>query len=170
MIHILERPSRSLTQILSEVRAVKIRHDIAMIVVDYVQIINADNSRDNEVQAITRISKELKGLARSLNVPLIALSQLNRSLESREDKAPRMADLRGSGSLEQDADIILLLHRPEYFDPEDRQGYAQLIIAKNRNGRTGAIDLTFLKHCMRFENHAKTWQQPPQVPHRETAY
>jgi replicative DNA helicase len=90
-----------------------------------------------------------------LNVPLIVISQLNRGLENREDKTPRMSDLRGSGALEQDADIILLLHRPEYFDATDRPGMAQLVIAKNRNGRTGSIDLVFRKELMRFEQLAR---------------
>lgn len=160
-IHILERPSRNISQIVSEVRAIKARKGIEFIVVDYIQQIDSDNPKEGEVQALTRISGALKGLARDLSLPVLVLSQLNRGLESREDKCPRMSDLRGSGSLEQDADIILLLHRPEYFDPEDRPGWAQLIIAKNRNGRTGAIELAFLKEFMRFENMAKHYGDAP---------
>ena len=83
---------------------------------------------------------------------MIALSQLNRGVETREDRRPRMADLRESGAIEQDADIVLLLHRPEYYDPNDSPGQAELIIAKNRSGATGSIKLTFLRDIMRFES------------------
>ena len=85
---------------------------------------------------------------------MIALSQLNRAVENREDRRPRMADLRESGAIEQDADLVLLLHRPEYYDPNDQPGVAELIIAKNRNGATGQVKLTFLKNITRFENLA----------------
>ena len=90
---------------------------------------------------------------------MIALSQLNRAVESREDKKPRMADLRESGAIEQDADIVLLLHRPDYYDPADQPGIAELIIAKNRNGATGSLKLAFVKKIARFENLA-TLQEP----------
>jgi replicative DNA helicase len=153
-IHILLRPSRNIVQIANEVRAIKVRQKIEFIVVDYVQVIDGDNPRESEVQSLSRISGTLKDLARRLDVPILVLSQLNRGLEGREDKCPRMSDLRGSGRLEEDADIILLLHRPEYFDPADRPGLAQLFIGKNRNGRTGSIDLVFRKELMRFESIA----------------
>ena len=87
-------------------------------------------------------------------MPVIALSQLNRAVENREDRRPRMADLRESGAIEQDADMVLLLHRPEYYDPNDQPGIAELIVAKNRNGATGTVKLTFLKNFTRFENLA----------------
>ena len=85
---------------------------------------------------------------------MIALSQLNRAVENREDRRPRMADLRESGAIEQDADLVLLLHRPEYYDPNDQPGIAELIVAKNRNGATGTVKMSFLKNFMRFENLA----------------
>ncbi len=87
-------------------------------------------------------------------MPVIALSQLNRAVENREDRRPRMADLRESGAIEQDADLVLLLHRPEYYDPNDQPGVAELIVAKNRNGATDTVKLSFLKHITRFENLA----------------
>src|SRR5262249_15468826 len=101
-----------------------------------------------------KISRRLKTLARELELPVIALSQLNRAVESREDRRPRMADLRESGAIEQDADMVLLLHRPEYYDQNDQPGIAELIVAKNRNGRTDTVKLTFVKVNMRFDNHS----------------
>jgi replicative DNA helicase len=129
------------------------------LLVDYIQLIDSEESKDSRQEQIAKISRRLKALARELGIPLIALSQLNRAVESREDKRPRMADLRESGAIEQDADIVLLLHRPEYYDANDQPGVAELIIAKNRNGPTGTIKLTFLNKLTRFENLA-TLQEP----------
>jgi replicative DNA helicase len=125
-----------------------------MIVVDYIQLIDTEESRDSRQEQIARISRRLKTLARELHVPVIALSQLNRAVENREDRRPRMSDLRESGAIEQDADLVLLLHRPECYDPTDQPGIAELIVAKNRNGATGTVKLTFLKNITRFENLA----------------
>src|SRR5207247_5015538 len=111
----------------------------------------SEESRDSRQEQIAKISRRLKTLARELNVPVVALSQLNRAVENREDRRPRMADLRESGAIEQDADLVLLLHRPEYYDPNDQPGIAEIIVAKNRNGPTGRIKLTFLKNLTRFE-------------------
>ncbi len=115
---------------------------------------DAEESRDSRQEQIAKISRRLKQLARELNVPVIALSQLNRGVENREDRRPRMADLRESGAIEQDADLVLLLHRPEYYDPNDQPGVAELIIAKNRSGATGSVKFAFLKNLTRFENLA----------------
>src|SRR5262249_38289228 len=109
---------------------------------------------DSRQEQIAKISRRLKTLARELPVPVIALSQLNRAVESREDRRPRMADLRESGAIEQDADIVLLLHRPDYYDANDQPGIAELIVAKNRTGGPGSVKLTFLKNLRRFETRA----------------
>ncbi len=122
--------------------------------VDYIQLVDSEESRDSRQEQIAKISRRLKTLARELPVPVIALSQLNRAVENREDRRPRMADLRESGAIEQDADIVLLLHRPDYYDTNDQPGIAELIVAKNRNGKTDTVKLTFLKNLMRFENLA----------------
>ncbi len=122
--------------------------------VDYIQLIDSEESRDSRQEQIAKISRRLKTLARDLDVPVIALSQLNRAVENREDKKPRMADLRESGAIEQDADIVLLLHRPDYYDANDQPGIAEVIVAKNRNGATNTIKLTFIKNLTRFENLA----------------
>jgi replicative DNA helicase len=149
-----DTPTRNMLQITANARRLKLRRELALVVVDYIQLIDAEESRDSRQEQIAKISRRLKALARDLKVPVIALSQLNRAVESREDRRPRMADLRESGAIEQDADLVLLLHRPEYYDPNDQPGVAELIVAKNRNGATGTIKLAFLKNFMRFENLA----------------
>ncbi|HEV3121861.1 MAG TPA: replicative DNA helicase [Isosphaeraceae bacterium] len=155
-IDIDDTPARNMLQITANARRLKLRKQISMVVIDYIQLIDSESteSRDSRQEQIAKISRRLKGLARELQVPVIALSQLNRAVENREDRRPRMADLRESGAIEQDADLVLLLHRPEYYDANDQPGIAELHIAKNRNGATGNIKLTFLKNFTRFENLA----------------
>jgi replicative DNA helicase len=149
-----DTPARNMLQITANARRLKLRQQIGMIVVDYIQLVDSEESRDSRQEQIAKISRRLKTLARELEVPVVALSQLNRAVENREDRRPRMADLRESGAIEQDADVVLLLHRPEYYDPNDQPGIAELIIAKNRNGATDTVKLTFLKNITRFENLA----------------
>ena len=155
-----DTPSRTMLQITANSRRLKLRKDLRFIVVDYIQLIDSEESRDSRQEQIAKISRRLKALARELKVPVIALSQLNRAVESREDRKPRMADLRESGAIEQDADIVLLLHRPEYYDANDQPGLAELIIAKNRNGATGTVKLTFMKNFTRFENLSNIAEPP----------
>jgi replicative DNA helicase len=147
-----DTPTRNMLQITANARRLKLRQNIGLIVVDYIQLIDAEESRDSRQEQIAKISRRLKTLARELDVPVIALSQLNRAVETREDRRPRMADLRESGAIEQDADLVLLLHRPEYYDVNDQPGIAELIVAKNRNGATDTVKFTFRKNIMRFEN------------------
>ncbi|WP_165232366.1 replicative DNA helicase [Aquisphaera insulae] len=151
-IFIDDTPARNMLQITAMARRLKLRQELGLIVVDYIQLIDAEESRDSRQEQIAKISRRLKTLARELHVPVIALSQLNRGVENREDRRPRMADLRESGAIEQDADMVLLLHRPEYYDPNDQPGIAEVIVAKNRNGPTGTAKLTFLNKLTRFEN------------------
>ena len=153
-IYIDDTPARNMLQIAASARRIKRRSQIGLIMVDYIQLVDSDESRDSRQEQIAKISRRLKTLARELKVPVVALSQLNRAVENREDKRPRMADLRESGAIEQDADIVLLLHRPEYYDANDQPGIAELIVAKNRNGPTDTVKLTFLKNLTRFENLA----------------
>jgi replicative DNA helicase len=153
-IFIDDTPARDVLQITASARRLKMRNNLGMIVLDYIQLVDSEDSRDSRQEQIAKISRRLKALARSLKIPVIALSQLNRAVENREDRRPRMADLRESGAIEQDADIVLLLHRPEYYDPNDQPGIAEVIVAKNRNGPTGREMLTFLKNITRFENLA----------------
>jgi replicative DNA helicase len=151
-IFIDDTPARNMLQITATARRLKLRKGLGMVVVDYIQLIDAEDSRDSRQEQIAKISRRLKTLARELHVPVVALSQLNRAVESREDRRPRMADLRESGAIEQDADLVLLLHRPEYYDPNQEPGIAEVIVAKNRNGPTGSVKLTFLKNLTRFDN------------------
>jgi replicative DNA helicase len=153
-IFIDHTPARDMLQITATARRLRMRNKIGLIMVDYIQLIDADDTRDSRQEQIAKISRRLKTLARELQIPVLALSQLNRAVESREDRRPRMADLRESGALEQDADVVLLLHRPDYYKAEDQPGVAELHIAKNRNGQTDTIKLTFLKNLTRFENFA----------------
>jgi replicative DNA helicase len=159
-LYIDDTPARNMLQITANARRLKLRQDLGLILVDYIQLVDTEDTRDSRQEQIAKISRRLKTLARELSVPVIALSQLNRAVENREDRRPRMADLRESGAIEQDADIVLLLHRPEYYDPNDQPGIAEVIVAKNRNGATGTVKLTFLKNFTRFENLANVAEPP----------
>jgi replicative DNA helicase len=155
-----ETPARNMLQVTANARRLKLRAALGLIVVDYIQLVDTEDTRDSRQEQIAKISRRLKTLARELQVPVIALSQLNRAVENREDRRPRMADLRESGAIEQDADIVLLLHRPDYYDANDQPGICEVIVAKNRNGATGSVKLTFLKNYTRFENLANIAEPP----------
>jgi replicative DNA helicase len=116
------------------------------------QLMSVSGRSENRQQEISAISRGLKSLSKELDIPVVALAQLSRAVESREGNKPRMSDLRESGSIEQDADVIMLLYREDYYKPEMNEGQADLIIAKNRNGPTKTVSMTFLKEIMRFEN------------------
>ena len=150
-----DSPGRNMLQITAGARRLKMRHDIRLIVVDYMQLIDSENKRDSRQDQISQISRRLKLLARELQIPVLALSQLNRGPEAREGHRPRLSDLRESGAIEQDADVVLLLHRPELYDKEAKPGVAELIVAKQRNGPTGEIKLAFLRQHTRFENYSE---------------
>lgn len=147
-----DSPGQTMLHISATARRLKLREGLRFIVVDYLQLIEPDDKKVSRNEQIGVISRRLKNLARELNVPVIALSQLNRGVESREGHRPRMADLRESGSIEQDADVVLLLHRDDAYDPQDKPGQAEIIIAKQRNGPVGEVRLSFRKELTRFEN------------------
>ena len=151
-IFIDDTPGLGLLELRAKARRLKLQHNIQMIIVDYLQLMEGRKA-ENRQQEISGISRGLKALARELEVPVIAVSQLNRSVETREGHTPRMSDLRESGSIEQDADVIILLHREDYYDPTKRPGEVDLNIAKQRNGPTGKVKLTFRREILRFENY-----------------
>ena len=127
---------------------------LGLIVIDYLQLMTSLKESDNRAAELSEISRSVKSLAKELHVPIIALSQLNRSLEQRPNKRPVMSDLRESGAIEQDADIIMFIYRDEIYNPDSQdKGTAELIVAKHRNGSTGTIRMTFIGEYTRFENY-----------------
>jgi replicative DNA helicase len=154
-IFIDETPALSPSELRARARRLKREHDIQLIVVDYLQLMAVPDTRENRATEIAEISRSLKAIAKELNVPVIALSQLNRSLEQRPNKRPVMADLRESGSIEQDADLILFIYRDEVYNEESAEkGKAEIIIGKHRNGETGTVHLAFQGPWLRFANFA----------------
>lgn len=153
-IFIDDTPGLTVLEVRAKARRLKAQYDIQVVVVDYLQLMESPRAESRQ-QEISIISRGLKSLSRELSIPVIAVSQLNRSVEAREGHKPRMSDLRESGSIEQDADVIILLHRDSYYDPE-KDNAAELIIAKQRNGPTGTVKLAFRSHIMRFESLAST--------------
>lgn len=151
-IFIDDTPGIRVSEIRSKCRRLKQEHGLGMIMIDYLQLIQGSSgSQENRQQEVSEISRSLKGLARELEVPLIALSQLSRGVESRQDKRPMMSDLRESGSIEQDADIVGFLYRDDYYDTEsEKQNIIEIIISKQRNGPTGTVELAFVKEYNKF--------------------
>jgi len=155
-IYVDDSGSINMMEIRSKARRLKSRHpDLGLIVVDYMQLMSSGGNVENRVQEVSQISRQLKVLARDLDVPIIALSQLSRAVEQRTDKRPILSDLRESGSIEQDADLVAFIYRDEYYNDEsDQQGLAEVIVAKHRNGPTDSIKLSFLKRYAKFADLA----------------
>ena len=156
-LYIDDTPGLSPMEMRSRVRRVMRKHDgMAMVVLDYLQLMHIKDTTENRVNEISEISRSLKLMAREFKCPVVALSQLNRGVENRPDKRPMLSDLRESGAIEQDADVILFLYRDErYNDDTEKKGVAEVIIGKQRNGPTGMVELSFLDRFTRFEDHAK---------------
>jgi replicative DNA helicase len=155
-IYVDDTGSINMMEIRSKSRRLKSRHpDLGLIVVDYLQLMSSSGNIENRVQEVSQISRSLKILARDLEVPIIALSQLSRAVEQRTDKRPILSDLRESGSIEQDADLVAFIYRDEYYNDEsDQQGLAEVILAKHRNGPTDSVKLSFLKRYAKFADLA----------------
>jgi replicative DNA helicase len=152
-----DSPSRNMTEIAATARRLKRQEGLAMVVIDYLQLIEPDNPRDPRQEQVARISRRLKGLARELSLPVLCLAQLNRQVEATRDSRPQLSHLRESGAIEQDADVVVFVHRDEFYqtNDEDRErvkGQADLMIRKQRNGPTGDVKLTWLHEFTRFEN------------------
>jgi replicative DNA helicase len=152
-IYIDDTPAMDELTLQLKARQAKMRHNVDMILVDYLQLMHGrSRGDDNRVQEVSSISRALKGLARELRIPVIAISQLSRAPEQRPDKRPILSDLRESGAIEQDSDVVMFLYRPEYYKSEERPGIAEVIVAKHRNGPTGMIELKFRRDHTRFYN------------------
>jgi len=153
-----DTPGMSVLELRAKARRLRMQHDVACIFVDYLQLMHSPGRIESRQQEVSEISRGLKALARELNIPVVVMAQLNRNPEGRTDNKPRMSDLRESGAIEQDADVIMLLHREEYYKgentPQELQGIAEVILAKQRNGPTGNIQLVFNHKFTRFENLA----------------
>jgi replicative DNA helicase len=156
-IFIDDTPAISVMELRAKARRLKAQQDIKLIILDYLQLMRGTTDySESRQQEISEISRSLKALARELNVPVVAISQLSRAVESRTDHRPQLSDLRESGAIEQDADVVVLILREEYYNPTpDNQGIAEIIIAKQRNGPVGSLKLSFIKEYTRFENIAR---------------
>jgi replicative DNA helicase len=152
-----DSPNLSLMEIRAKSRRLKQRHNLKLIVIDYLQLMTSGKRVENRQQEVAEFSRQLKILAKELNVPVVAISQLNRSPEQRSDKKPMLSDLRESGSIEQDADVVILLHREDLYDSQNRSGEADLIVAKHRNGPTRTITVSAQLHFARFTDMAATF-------------
>jgi len=158
-----DTPAITSTQMRAKCRRLHMEHRLDLIVVDYLQLMTGDLRSNNRVQEVSYISRNLKVLARELNVPVLAAAQLSRAVEQRADKRPVLSDLRESGSLEQDADIVMFIYRQDQYDPDTvKQNVAEIIVAKHRNGPVGSIELIFREQLAKFENAATRQFEPNQ--------
>jgi replicative DNA helicase len=155
-IYVDDTGSVTMMEVRSKTRRLKSRHpELGLVIVDYLQLMTSGTNPENRVQEVSQISRQLKVLARDLDVPIVALSQLSRAVEQRHDKRPILSDLRESGSIEQDSDIVMFIYRDDYYDDEsDQQGLAEVAIAKHRNGPTDSVKLSFLKRYAKFADLA----------------
>jgi replicative DNA helicase len=175
-MYIDDSASLGILELRAKCRRLKAEHGIGLIIVDYLQLMQGPRSAENREKEISAISRSLKALAKELNIPVVALSQLSRAVEGRTDKRPILSDLRESGAIEQDADVVMFVHRPEMFvDPStDRfaevQGKAEIIVGKQRNGPVGNITVTFVHNYARFENPTRGHELPPPPEQEETPF
>ncbi|MGB9903084.1 MAG: replicative DNA helicase [Desulfotomaculales bacterium] len=161
----------SVRQVRAKARRLQSEKGLGLVVIDYLQLMQAARRAENRQQEITEISRSLKGLAKDLQVPVLALAQLSRQVENRMDKRPIMSDLRDSGSIEQDADVVMFIYRDEYYNPDtEKRSVAEIIVAKQRNGPTGVVELAFLKEFTRFMNLARPEEIPPEAGQEEVPY
>ncbi|MCK9615410.1 MAG: DnaB-like helicase C-terminal domain-containing protein, partial [Candidatus Omnitrophica bacterium] len=156
-IYIDDTPAINVFELRAKARRLRAHYNIQLVIVDYLQMIRGMRKGDSRQQEISEISQALKALAKELNIPVLAVSQLSRAVESRTDHRPQLSDLRESGAIEQDADVVVLLLREEYYNPTaENKGVAEAIIAKQRNGPVGSVNLGFIREYMKFVNLAKS--------------
>jgi replicative DNA helicase len=174
-IYVDDTPAQTVLEIRAKARRLKAEKNVGMIIIDYLQLMQGPAKAESREREISHISRSLKSLAKELNIPVIALAQLNRAVETRSDKRPQLSDLRESGSIEQDADVVIFLNRPEYYGIEkdengqSLEGVAEVIVGKQRNGPTGTVQLAFVKEYARFENlaHARQIEEYASMPEDE---
>ena len=158
--YIDDTPGISAMEIRSKARRLKMEKGLGMIIIDYLQLMTGRGRVENRQQEISEISRSLKALARELSVPVVTLSQLSRAPEARTDHRPMLSDLRESGAIEQDADVVVFIYRDEYYNPDtEKKNIAELIISKQRNGPTGTVELVWLGQFTKFANYDKTHQE-----------
>lgn len=152
-LYIDDKPGQSINELRTKARRMAVERGVDIIFVDYLQLLHADNAKDGRTQEVSMISQGLKNMARELEVPVIALSQLSRAIESRQNRRPQLSDLRESGSIEQDADIVMFIDREETYNPDtERKGLADLFVAKHRNGPTGNVELAWVSDIASYRN------------------
>lgn len=163
-IFIDDSPSQTILDIRSKAKRLKLEQDIGIVILDYLQLIKADRRYESRTVEITEYSRALKSLAKELQVPVLCLSQLSRELEKRADKRPQLSDLRWSGAIEQDADVVMFIYRPEVYNIEGAEGISEIIIGKHRDGPVGSVALAFLKEYIRFDSldvqHSPSGEKP----------
>ena len=148
-----DTPGISISELRSKCRKYKLEYDLAIIMIDYLQLMSGSGRSESRQQEISEISRSLKALARELNVPVVALSQLSSAVEQRPDHRPMLSDLRESGAIEQDADVVMFLYRDDYYNHDsDKKGISEVIIAKQRNGPIGTVELVWLPEFTKFAN------------------
>ena len=162
-IYVDDNSSVSMEHVRSSARLLKSRKQCDMVIIDYLQLMTSGKAVESRQQEVSDFSRALKLLAKELEVPVVALSQLNRGPEMRQDKKPQLSDLRESGSIEQDADVVFLVHRPDAYDKEDRPGEADIIMAKHRNGPTQTFNLAFLGAYSKFKDMPQDYQSQQEV-------
>jgi replicative DNA helicase len=152
-IYLDDTPGMTVLEVRAKSRRLKAEHDVGLIIIDYLQLMSGPKGVESRQQEISQISRSLKALAKEIEVPVIGLSQLSRAVESRVDRRPQLSDLRESGAIEQDADVVIFLYRPWVYSQEDEdRGKAEIIVSKQRNGPTGIVEATFIDRFARFEN------------------
>ncbi|HJY79713.1 MAG TPA: replicative DNA helicase [Candidatus Binatia bacterium] len=163
-IYIDDTPAQNVLELRAKSRRLKREANIGLIIIDYLQLMRGLTAQENRTQELSEISRSLKSLAKELNIPVIALSQLNRQVEQRADRRPMMADIRESGAIEQDADVIMFIYRDEVYKPDSQdEGVAEVIIGKQRNGPTGTVRLAFRREYTRFDNLIEHMEPPSEV-------
>ncbi len=164
-IYLDDTAAMSVLEVRAKARRLKAEHDVGLLIVDYIQLMTGPKGSESRQQEISQISRSLKALAKEIEVPVIGLSQLSRAVESRSDRRPQLSDLRESGAIEQDADVVIFLYRPwVYSQEDDDRGKATIIVAKQRNGPTGTIESTFIDRFARFENIATYAEMEAESP------